>query len=283
MQESSRSCSTCALWNAIVAATGGVAATATGADCPAKLDVEVGKPGATLPASFFGLMTEEINHSYDGGLYAELIQNRTFQDPRPGSRGGSSGGGDPLPLHWSVIGPGKVSTDETDPVNAALPTSLRLDLAGGETGIANDGYWGIPVWPNTAYTARFYARGSSGFAGSVTASLRTDERNVTVTRADPCPITGKWQKYTVTLRTGRDAPTTARAFRPVGNRHRRRVVQLGLAVPTDVPELAEWFTTRPDGAPGRPPAEVYPSAWRQLPRGQPVLRSVQLEANDRPG
>ncbi len=53
----------------------------------ATLDVDVNKPGVAVPPSFYGLMTEEINHSYDGGLFAELIQNRTFQDSAPGGRG----------------------------------------------------------------------------------------------------------------------------------------------------------------------------------------------------
>ncbi len=40
---------------------------------------------------FYGLMTEEINFSYDGGLYAELVRNRAFKD-------------DPKePVHWSLI------------------------------------------------------------------------------------------------------------------------------------------------------------------------------------
>jgi alpha-N-arabinofuranosidase len=82
----------CALWFAIVTACGGVAATAAPADGPATLEVDVGKPGATIPAGFFGLMTEEINHSYDGGLFAELIQNRSFQDPGPRRDG--------VPIHW---------------------------------------------------------------------------------------------------------------------------------------------------------------------------------------
>ncbi len=80
-----------ARWIAIVAACAGVAATAARAEGPATLDVEVNKPGATIPAGFFGLMTEEINHSYDGGLFAELIQNRTFQDPLPRPPGGGPG------------------------------------------------------------------------------------------------------------------------------------------------------------------------------------------------
>jgi alpha-L-arabinofuranosidase len=192
-----------ASWLALIAALAGIAGAAARADMPATLDVEVSKPGVTIPPSFFGLMTEEINHSYDGGLYAELIQNRTFQDPGRNADG--------VPIHWSVVGSGKVSADPADPVNAALPISLRLNLAGGEAGVANDGYWGIPVRPDTTYTASFYARAAGGFAGPVTASLRTDGGDITVARASTRPISGRWQKYTVKLRTGQGAPTTAQA------------------------------------------------------------------------
>src|ERR671927_1628168 len=38
------------------------------------------KPEANVSPMLYGLMTEEINHSYDGGLYAELIRNRIFKD-----------------------------------------------------------------------------------------------------------------------------------------------------------------------------------------------------------
>ena len=40
----------------------------------ATLDVDVDKPGPAIPKTFYGLMTEEINHAYDGGLYAELFR-----------------------------------------------------------------------------------------------------------------------------------------------------------------------------------------------------------------
>jgi len=156
MQGTRRSQSRSGLRCALVAVCAIVAATAARADEPARLEVDVSKPGFTIRTSFCGLMTEEINHSYDGGLFAELIQNRTFQDERPRVGG--------VPIHWSVIGPGKVSTDETDPVNAALPSSLKLDLASGGSGVANDGYWGIPVRPDTTYTVRFYAKGGGGFS-----------------------------------------------------------------------------------------------------------------------
>ena len=49
------------------------------AQVPATLNVEVNRPKAAASQMLYGLMTEEINYSYDGGLYAELVRNRTFR------------------------------------------------------------------------------------------------------------------------------------------------------------------------------------------------------------
>ena len=183
----------------------------------ATIDVDVAKPGVAIPPTFFGLMTEEINHSYDGGLFAELIQNRTFQDPAPRvGRGRPNPTHSANPVHWSVIGDGKLSTDNADPVNPALPISLKLTLTGGRAGVANDGYWGIPVRPDTKYTASFYAKGGDVYAGPVTAMIVTDDGAVTVAKADTKPMSSTWQKYTVILTTGHDAPTTAKAKFVIG-------------------------------------------------------------------
>ena len=63
----------------------------TTAQPPVTLTVNADQPGAKIDPIFYGLMTEEINYSYDGGLYAVLIRNRIFQDKpivvrrRPGS------------------------------------------------------------------------------------------------------------------------------------------------------------------------------------------------------
>jgi alpha-L-arabinofuranosidase len=193
----------------IAALYGGTSVNRAGADTTASLDVDVNKPGPTIPKTFYGLMTEEINHAYDGGLYAELIQNRSFQDPPPRRRGAATQPS--LAVHWSVIGDGKASLDRNDPVNPALPVSLRLELSGTAAGVANDGYWGIPVRPDTTYTASFYAKGAGGFAGPVTASIVLADGHATVAKADSSAISSSWQKYTLKLTTGHDAPTMAKA------------------------------------------------------------------------
>src|SRR5689334_21756023 len=71
---------------------------AQAADTNGELTVHVDQPGATIGPMFYGLMTEEINHSYDGGLYAELIQNRIFKDAR-----GRAPADPENPPHWSVV------------------------------------------------------------------------------------------------------------------------------------------------------------------------------------
>jgi alpha-L-arabinofuranosidase len=191
----------------LLAALCGLPRLTLAADVAATLDINLGKQGPTIPPTFGGLMTEEINHSYDGGLFAELIQNRTFQDPTPHQQASPQD----LPIHWSLIGDGKASIDHTDPVNSALPLSLRLDLSGSRAGVANDGYWGIPIRPGTKYTASFYAKGGAGFAGRITASLLMDDGSVTVATAGTKPLSNAWCKYTITLKTGHNTPITTKA------------------------------------------------------------------------
>src|SRR5579871_6363516 len=65
------------LWITVVVTA--LSAAAVSAQPQATLNVEVNRPKALVSPMLYGLMTEEINYSYDGGLYAELIRNRTFR------------------------------------------------------------------------------------------------------------------------------------------------------------------------------------------------------------
>lgn len=92
------------------------------AAAPASITVQADQPGAKIGPLFYGLMTEESNHSYDGGLYAELIPNRAFHD-----KAGE-------PVHWSLVKSettrASMKLSSTNTVNTTgLRTSLRLDAA----------------------------------------------------------------------------------------------------------------------------------------------------------
>jgi alpha-N-arabinofuranosidase len=185
------------------------------------LMVEVDKPGAAISPTLYGLMTEEINYSYDGGLYGELIQNRSFKDAPAAGRGGRGPAPAPSAVpHWSVVlgqgAAGSIAKDTADPVNTtALQVSLKLSIddvaAGQRVGVANDGFWGIPVKPNTTYSASFYAR-SGDITGPLTADIESED-GATVYASGTVPaISDKWQQYRLSLKTGDVAESAKTRF-----------------------------------------------------------------------
>jgi alpha-L-arabinofuranosidase len=172
------------------------------------LVVDVDQSAGKVSPIHYGLMTEEINHSYDGGLYAELVQNRAFLDNAD------------EPVHWSVVqGTGAMATitlDRAKPLNKILTNSLRLDAAkasaSGRAGIANDGYWGIPVKPHTKYRASFYARTTTNFTGPVRVAIESEDGATTYAEGNVSSLGTNWELHTVTLRTGDATPTAKTRF-----------------------------------------------------------------------
>jgi len=176
---------------------------------PGQLNVDLQHPGIKISPTFYGLMTEEINHSYDGGLYAELIQNRIFQDSPD------------KPVHWSLIktdgADGDIALDDTDPVNTtALTKSLKLSITtignGQRVGVANEGFWGIPVYPNTQYHASFYAKAGDGLTGPLTVDIESADGTTIYATGTVPEISGQWKKYDLTLTTSKVDPTASARF-----------------------------------------------------------------------
>jgi alpha-N-arabinofuranosidase len=153
-----------------------------------EIRIQADQAVAKLDPRFYGLMTEEINHSYEGGLYAELVRNRSFkEDPKE-------------PVHWSIAGAATMALDPTTPLNEAIATSLKVTASAAGCGVANEGFWGIPVRPDTTYHASFYAKGSGG---PLTVSLEANSGAVHA-HALTAKLTGEWKKYEVKLVTGKD-------------------------------------------------------------------------------
>jgi alpha-N-arabinofuranosidase len=208
-----------------------------------KLTLDFSKPGASVSPMLYGLMTEEINHSYDGGLYAELIRNRIFKDNTTKPEG------------WSLVNEDTVNSKATmkliaatqdnvpfderrHAINGALQSCLRLTVekAAGRVGVANEGYWGIPVKPNTSYRASFYIKGTGSIqpfrrpgqpttqpaapviedhtAGPITVTIESnDGKTVYASGTIDLAKTQFWKKYELTLTTGANVkPTTDARF-----------------------------------------------------------------------
>ena len=167
------------------------------------LSIQVDRPTAKVSPMLYGLMTEEINFSYDGGLYPELVRERAI------------GKGWGALAHWTMVARGnamaEVSADEKTGPSAALTRSLKLSVTAATeaapAGVQNDGFWGIPVRPQTTYAGSFYAKTDSAGV-PVTVSLVNDETGATAASAIVTGLTGDWARYTFTLKTA-DVAVTA--------------------------------------------------------------------------
>lgn len=191
------------------------------------LHIKADEVTANVSPLFYGLMTEEINHSYDGGLYAELIRNRIFKEvpiKRPRTSAGEEAKvqqleGDGL-MYWELVetggGVSSMSQDKSQPMNNALTNSLKLEITSvGENqrvGISNDGFWGIPVRPKTKYRARIHVKGGNGFTGPLTLAIVDNDGETVYAKAKIHKITDSYQKYEVTLKTGKVKATKDARF-----------------------------------------------------------------------
>lgn len=170
--------------------------------------VDAGRPAGKVSPGLYGLMTEEINHSYDGGLYAELIRNRAFLDESN------------RPVHWSVVngndGSATIALDTINPFNDKLTTSLRLSVTQADkknpASIANSGYWGIPVQSHTRYRATIFARADTHFTGPVTVAIVSDDQRTVYATGKFSGLAPEWKRFEVILKTGRVTPTAKAHF-----------------------------------------------------------------------
>src|SRR5690349_5300002 len=95
----------------------------------ATIEVLVDQPGAPINSAMWGIFFEDINFGADGGLYAELVKNRSFEFPEP-------------LMGWSKLNPnlesGKLLVLTENPLSSANPHYLRIESDGtGPFGVAN--------------------------------------------------------------------------------------------------------------------------------------------------
>lgn len=193
--------------------------TATSAPAgPTVLHIDASKVTGKVSPMLYGLMTEEINFAYEGGFYAELIRNRTFKAdaivPRVSPTNYVAGQYLPVSFHpdtkprfWTNVGSASMVLDTNNPLNEFLNVSLKLDAstatATSPAGVANEGFWGIPVKPRTTYRVSFFAKAAPGFKGPVTASLESADGKTVFASEKVSGIGSDWKKFEAKLKTGR--------------------------------------------------------------------------------
>ena len=173
------------------------------AQSPAVLTIHPDHSLHSVSPTLYGLMTEEINYSYDGGLYAEMVRNRTLRD-------GGWEQQDWTLLQNSLAG-AAMSRDKNSGPSAALTNSLKLAVTAASptqpAGVRNNGFWGFALRPQTAYQASLYAKADA--IGSLTVSLVDNQTGKAVASAVIPAIGTDWKQYSVTLHTGAIAPSTS--------------------------------------------------------------------------
>ncbi|HEX4286669.1 MAG TPA: alpha-L-arabinofuranosidase C-terminal domain-containing protein [Terracidiphilus sp.] len=174
------------------------------AQAPATLTIHASQPVHPVSPTLYGLMTEEINYSYDGGLYAEMVRNRTFRADWMG-----------VP-YWYLVESGnaaaRMTADKDTGPSDALKNSVRLDVeqadVKNQAGMMNVGWWGMALRPNTSYKGSFYAKAGSADLGPVTASFISDNTGKAVASATVSAIGTDWKQYEFVLKTGAIEPSS---------------------------------------------------------------------------
>ena len=121
-------------------------------------DINTNKPGAEIPSTMYGIFFEDINYGADGGLYGELIKNRSFEFPQN-------------LMGWMSLG--DVSLKDDGPFSRC-PHYVRLSVCKEPskwTGLQNEGYFGIGYQKNAVYRFTVWARVPNGGVAKISAQL----------------------------------------------------------------------------------------------------------------
>lgn len=171
------------------------------ANAQISIGVDTSNPGFKVSPNLYGIFFEDINHAADGGLYAELIRNRSFED------------NENAPDFWSPYNNGKLKlrSEIKEQLNGVQKHCLEVEFSGKETqGFSNEGFWGINAVQGRTYKLTFWAKGK--LKGQLNAFLGDEKgerkyASATITEK----ISGKWTKYQVEF-TSKENDKHARFF-----------------------------------------------------------------------
>jgi len=175
---------------------------------PVQIQVDCAKPTVELSPYLYGLFFEDINYGADGGLYAELVQNRSFEyfniEPRDHLREKTAGDMNPM-YAWEIIERGGAKCHTTvsrwTPLNRTNENYLTIyiDKPGDGIGVANLGYDGIPIKQGETYDVSLYALLRDGDKdASLVVSLEGEDGTI-YGSFQTGSLTPSWQKYSGTI------------------------------------------------------------------------------------
>ncbi len=196
----------------------GCAAFSMAAQAQVTINIDSNERGPKVSPMLYGIFYEDINHAADGGLYAELIRNRSFEDgPRFGApadmQGWSTYAAAPSQLNARLI----QSTKKTPLLNAVQHNALELDIKASPSMpvcLVNEGYWGINAVQGRSYRLSFWAK-TLKYQGTLKATLcsKDGDRIYAESAVSGFPAKAKgWTKYEATLTVNDNDPQAQFAF-----------------------------------------------------------------------
>ena len=166
----------------------------------ATVTVRAGDPGKAISPDLFGVFFEDLNYAADGGLYAELIQNRSFEYAAADRREWHA------LTAWSAVpsdaAPGAVAIAEAAPLHVHNP---HYALLAGPAGLRNAGFDGIPVLAGSSYGFSVFARQLSGPAAPLHVRLEGKDGTLLAEAALPAPG-AEWARCEATLQAAATDP-----------------------------------------------------------------------------
>lgn len=191
------------------------------------ITIDATKLGARVPSSLYGVFLEEISNSGEGGLYAELIQNRAFEDAKI-PLGCRVENGRLIPprtdhywtpgkpsdwwMPWEVRSPhpawsidlrngaaGTIAVTQAKPLNAASPNALEVNATKGAVKVVNEGFWGINTVAGEKYNLSLFAQTDGSYAGPVEAQIVARDGKVLAAHQFKSVPKGDWSKLTASL------------------------------------------------------------------------------------
>ena len=148
--------------------------------------VDVAQRGIEISPTLYGIFYEDINFASDGGLYAELIRNRSFEYNAE------------KPEHWQAEG-SNISLVTEGLLNEKQGHALKVEVTKPNGGISNPGFWGINAVQGTQYRLSFWIDPPTPFRGSICASLKSKDGKVLGETLISQKLKKGWQRMEATI------------------------------------------------------------------------------------
>ena len=157
------------------------------------INIDANQRGPMVSPTHYGIFYEDINHAADGGLYAELIRNRSFED-------------DTTPCNWYSVGDATIALVQDGLLNDVQHNALNVTIVNNGDGVRNEGYWGINAVKGREYKLSFWAKSDNKYKGVLTARLQSTAGHTLGETDVKVSLSKEWKKYTASIIATGDDP-----------------------------------------------------------------------------